>query len=72
MTPFAKRLRAKRLAKGFSQKQLAKKLGVCEQTEIHWEMGRRLPDYDHLRRLSKTLNVSGDWLLGLRAWKETP
>lgn len=66
------RLRHFRLAKGFSQAQLAQKIGVTRETITAYESGRaRLLD-DVIARLALVLSVSADNLLGLKAADTTP
>lgn len=62
---FPTRLRAARESRGFSQTQLALEAGLPSTTISHFEAGSRKPSFDNLRRLSKTLNVSSDYLMGI-------
>lgn len=48
---------------GFSQEELADRLGVSRQTVSKWESGQGLPNADNLRLLSRLYSVSIDWLL---------
>ena len=54
-----------RMSFGWTQVQLAKKLGVTNQTVSNWENDNIQPSIDMLVKLSKTFNVSTDYLLGL-------
>lgn len=54
-----------RLANGWSQVQLAKKLNVTKQTVSNWENDNIQPSIDMLVRLAKAFNVTTDYLLGL-------
>ena len=47
----------------FSQEQLAEKMSVSRSAVAKWETDKGLPDIDNLKLLSKTLNVSLDYLL---------
>ena len=46
-----------------SQKELALKLEMHEQTIIKYEQGKRVPDANFLYAICKLLNVSPGWLL---------
>ena len=62
---FAERLRETRNQNGISQSQFSTLLGVKQNTVSNWELGIRQPDFDMLMKISKTLDVSADYLLGL-------
>lgn len=62
---FGEQLRATRTEKGFTQYQLAKKLGVSTSTIGMYEQGRRTPDCEMLCAICKVLQVSSDQLLEL-------
>lgn len=59
------RLRAMRERMGFSQQDLADRAGVHLNQVYKWENERAMPGADMLARLSRELNVSSDYLLGL-------
>ena len=46
-----------------TQEQLAEKLNVSRQVITKWESDNGLPDIENLKQLSKTFNVSIDYLL---------
>ena len=48
---------------GISQEKLAEILGVSRQSVSKWETGEAMPDLNKLLLISKTFNVSTDWLL---------
>ena len=48
---------------GFSQEELAERVGVSRQAVSKWELGTALPELDKLKLLAKTFGVSTDWLL---------
>lgn len=48
-----------------SQKEIAISLGVSIPTVSDWESGKKFPSGKNLVKLSKTLGVSTDYLLGL-------
>ncbi len=54
-----------RMAFGWSQVEMAKRLGVAKQTASNWENDNIQPSIDMLIRLAKLFNVSTDYLLGL-------
>jgi len=62
---FGKALKELRLAEGISQRELGKRLNVCNQTVSFWESGQREPDLDSLLKIAKYFQVSADYLLGL-------
>lgn len=65
MNDFAKNVRELRLASGMTQKEFAQKCGVIERTVSYWETGKRECDLNTLIKISKTLDVSVDYLLGI-------
>lgn len=54
-----------RSARGWSQVELAKRLGVAKQTVSNWENENIQPSIEMLVRLAKLFRVSTDFLLGL-------
>lgn len=63
------RIRELRCACGWSQVELAKRLGLSKQTVSNWENDNIQPSIEMLMRLSKVFGVSTDYLLGL---EQTP
>lgn len=59
------RLRQARLAKGFSQDDLQDRMGVGPNQINRYENGKFDPSMEVIVKLSETLEVSVDWLLGL-------
>ena len=49
-----------------TQAELARKLGLTRSSINGWEMGLSVPSTPFLVELSKTFNVSIDYLLGLK------
>lgn len=49
----------------YSQKQIAKILGISESNITNWKKGENLPSVDILYRLCILLEESADYLLGL-------
>lgn len=58
------RLKELREQFGFSQAQLARKLGVGQSTVGMWENGKNKPQNAKLEMLANIFNVSTDYLLG--------
>lgn len=54
-----------RTAFGWSQVELAKRLGVVKQTVSNWENENIQPSVEMLVRLATLFNVTTDYLLGL-------
>lgn len=61
----SKRIYEIRMSFGWTQVQLAQKLGVTKQTVSNWENDNIQPSIDMLIKISKIFNVSTDYLLGL-------
>ena len=54
-----------RTAIGWSQVDMAKRLGVAKQTVSNWENENIQPSIEMLVRISKLFGVSTDYVLGL-------
>ena len=61
----SKRIHELRSALGWSQVELAKRLGVAKQTVSNWENENIQPSIEMLVRLSKLFRVTTDYMLGL-------
>jgi transcriptional regulator with XRE-family HTH domain len=61
---FGERLVAARQQVGYSQIQMAEKLGITQQTYAGWERRTTALRPDHISKLARALNVSVDYLLG--------
>ena len=59
------RLKELREEKGYTQKQLAEKLGINSVTYLHYEKEQREPPLSLLADIAKFYGVSVDYLLGL-------
>ena len=70
MVDFGNNLNTLRLQNGFTQAQVAQKLGVTKSVISAYETGLRLPSYDILINISKIFRVSTDYLLGLENIRE--
>ncbi|UYM83267.1 helix-turn-helix transcriptional regulator [Heyndrickxia coagulans] len=62
---FAARLKKVRAAQGYSQPELAKRVGVSDRNISNYETGYSFPSIKVLYRISQVLKVSIDYLLGL-------
>ena len=56
-------IRTARRSEGFTQRQLAEKMGIREQSISNWELGVSIPHYSKLKKLSEILKVPIDDLL---------
>ena len=65
MLPFGDILKKLRDEKGWSQAQLAKRLGLSTSIIAHYESGARYPSLEALTELSRVMGVTTDFLLGL-------
>ena len=54
---------SQRKLKGFSQEELAEKLGVSRQAVSKWETGEALPEITKLKGLAEVFGVTTDFLL---------
>lgn len=66
------RIKELRVANGFSQVDLAEKLGVSKQSVSNWENDNIQPSIEMLIKISHVFSVSTDYLLGedLRTYLE--
>lgn len=60
----ASRIKDSRKLKGYTQNDLAKIMDVKAATISAWEVGRNEPSIEMLKKLSKVLGVSFDYLTG--------
>ncbi len=59
------RIRILRQARGLSQVELARILGVTKQSVSNWENDNIQPSIEMLKKIAQTFGVSADYLLGL-------
>ena len=52
-----------------TQQEMADKLGISRGTYAHYEVNRREPDYDTLKKLADFFDVSTDYLLDRTDYK---
>lgn len=62
---FAARLKATRELRKLTQAGLGQLAGLPSTTISHFESGSRKPSFDNLRRLTRVLAVSTDYLMGI-------
>ena len=62
---FSEKLKMLREDKNLSQQQLAALLQVNQTTVSTWELGRKLPDFINIVKISKFFGVTSDYLLDL-------
>jgi len=61
---FPERLKEIRSQHGYTQKNVADKLGISERAYQHYELSTRKPDFDGLIKIAEVYNVSIDYLVG--------
>ena len=61
---FSVRLKELRLQHGFSQEELAEKIGIKQNSYSDWENGKCKPNYEKLEKIADFFGVSLDWLFG--------
>lgn len=68
MDDYPKRLKYCRKKRGFTQQQLQEKCCMAKngQTISLFERGKRIPDLETAYLIAKALNVSLDWMTGLK------
>lgn len=65
MKSLSERIRALRKERKMSQAELAALLNTTNDTVSLWELGKRDPSVEDLKKLCEIFNVSSDYLLGL-------
>ena len=65
MLEFGERLRALRKEKGYTQKVIAEKMNVSQNTVVRWENNYKFPTQNNLIQLSRIFHVSLDYLVGI-------
>ena len=69
---YGRHLASLRQAAGFSQQELADKIGTRQSTIASWERAAKPPKGEFLRILAKTLGVSADLLLQMEQLQKHP
>ena len=60
---FQEQLKKARLAKGYTQQQVADALGITNSAYCGYETGKRQPDVAKIKQIANILKTSGDILL---------
>ena len=68
---FGERLNTVLYEQELSQADLDKRTGIGRANISRYVCNKQMPTVDSLITICKTLNVSADWLLGLRKERET-
>ncbi len=68
---FGDRIKALRAGKGLTQVELAERLGTKQSTLRMWELGKAQPNFQTLLKLSDTLGVSVDFIVGKSSSSES-
>ena len=63
----ADNIKALREQNGFTQSDLAKKLGITRSSVNAWEMGISVPSTQYIVELANIFKVSTDFLLGVKS-----
>lgn len=66
MVNFSSQLKEIRKKKGLLQKELANKIGLSQSTIANYEKGDRFPSQNNLIKISQYLDVSLDYLMGVK------
>lgn len=61
----SERIKMLRESNDLTQSELAKQLGLTRSSINAWEMGLSIPSTQYIVELSKLLNVSSDFILGI-------
>ena len=64
MEDFSKRLKKLRLEKGLLQRELAELLNLTRPAITYYELGKRFPDQEILKKIADFFDVSIDYLVG--------
>jgi len=67
MNNIAEQLIKLRKSSGFTQQEVAEKLGISNRTLSKWETGTSLPDAEMIVKLAKLFSVSTDCVLGINS-----
>ena len=62
---FAKKLKAIRIEKGYTQRYMHTQLGISPNGYASYEQGRTEPNIETLKRICILLDVSANYLVGL-------
>ncbi|HFH8941570.1 TPA: helix-turn-helix domain-containing protein [Streptococcus agalactiae] len=62
---FSKRLKSLRQESGFTQQEVADKIGINRGSYSNWENGKREPTLENVVKLAKLFKTTTDFLLGV-------
>ena len=65
MSVFSDRLKELRKKNRLTQKELAEKIGIKQNSYSDWETGKNEPNLENIVKLSKILDTTTDELLGM-------
>jgi len=65
-TSFSKSIKFYRKELGYSQEQLAEKIGISRQTLFNWENNSTSPDINQAKKISEIFKISLDDLLDIK------
>lgn len=63
MDSFGGRVKARIYELGVTQREIAVRMGIAENTLVNYIKGRRLPDVSILRNMAQALECTADWLI---------
>lgn len=72
MADFADRIKLYRTMNGFTQEEVASRLGTNKQTISRYEKGQLIPRLDVAMELAEKLRVDLFWLIGIDDIKKAP
>jgi len=61
---FTERLKELRAKKGISQRDIAKEIGISQNSYCLWEQGKTQPDLEKLIKLCQFFDVTVDYIVG--------
>ncbi len=65
MVNMGQKMKRLRKENGFTQKQIAERIGLAVSAVSSYESGARYPSYEVLIKLARIYHVSADYLLGM-------
>ena len=67
---FGEKLKSARKAKGFTQKELADKIGAKHNSVSDWENDKNKPDMDTLESICGVLDIAPGYIMGIKPDEE--
>ena len=65
MENFGEKIKNLRKENGYTQKELAQKIGQAQSTVAYWEQNKQEPNISSLKKLCLLFSVSADYFLDL-------